>query len=55
MTEYIDQIEKFLRGQMSQEEESVFKATLATDEHLRSLAFIMAYVMRMKKNLVRIW
>ena len=50
MTEYIDQIEKFLRGQMSQEEESVFKATLATDEHLRSLAFIFTSILKMQKT-----
>lgn len=50
MTEYINQIEKFLKGQMSQEEESVFKSTLATDGHLRSLAFILAYILRMQKT-----
>ena len=49
MTEYIDQIEKFLRGQMSQEEESKFKASLTKDARLRSYAFILAYVMRMQK------
>ena len=50
MTEYIDQIEKFLRGQMSQEEEGVFKSTLATDAHLCSFAFILAYILRMQKT-----
>ena len=46
MTEYIDQIEKFLRGKMSQEEEGVFKSSLATDERLRSLAFILTSMLR---------
>ena len=50
MKEYINQIEKFLRGQMSHEEESVFKTSLATDEHLRSLALILANMLRMQKN-----
>ncbi len=50
MENYIDQIEKYLRGQMSHEEESVFKTSLATDEHLRSLAFILAHILRMQKT-----
>ena len=49
MEENIDQIEKFLRGQMSQDEESLFKTSLSTDEHLRSLAFILVYMMK-KQN-----
>lgn len=49
----IDQIEKFLRGQMSQEEESVFKSSLAIDEHLRSLAFILTNMLRMQKTGLR--
>lgn len=50
MKEYIDQIETFLRGQMSQEEEGVFKSSLAIDEHLRSLAFILTNLLRMQKT-----
>lgn len=46
MEEYIDQIEKFLRGQMSQEEEGVLKTALTTDAQLRSLAFIVTYIFR---------
>ena len=49
MEENIDQIEKFLRGQMSQDEESLFNTSLSTDEHLRSLAFILVYMMK-KQN-----
>ena len=45
MEEYINQIEKYLRGQMSEEEEGAFKASLTTDEHLRSLAYIVAYIL----------
>ena len=50
MEEYIDQIEKFLRGQMSQEEEGLFKALLTTDEHLKSLSFLVVYMLRVKKS-----
>ena len=46
MENHIDQIEKFLRGQMNQQEEDVFKTSLITDEHLRSLAFIVAHILR---------
>lgn len=49
MEDYIDQIEKFLRGQMSQEEEGAFKKSLITDVHLCSCAFIVAYMLRKQK------
>lgn len=51
MENHIDQIEKFLRGQMSQEEEDMFKSSLAIDEHLRSLAFILTHMMKKQKIL----
>lgn len=50
MEEYINQIEKFLRGQMNKEEEGVFKASLTTDAHLRSYAFIFAIIMKTQKS-----
>ena len=50
MEEYIESIEKFLRGQMSQEEENVFKKSLITDAHMRTCAFIMTLMM---KNMLR--
>ena len=50
MEEIINLIEKFLRGQMSEEEEGVFKKSLTTDEHLRSLAFILANMLSTQKN-----
>lgn len=50
MEEYIDQIERFLGGQMSEKEEVFFKASLTTDEHLCSLAFIVAYILRTQKS-----
>lgn len=50
MEEYIKQIEKFLRGQMSQEEESLFKTLLITNVHLCSYAFIMANMLRKQKT-----
>jgi hypothetical protein len=50
MTEHIDQIEKFLKGQMSREEDSEFKVLLKRDSHLRSFAFIVAYMLRKQKT-----
>lgn len=50
MEEYIDQIEKFLKGQMSLEEECTFKSSLMTDAHLHSYAFIMALITKTQKT-----
>lgn len=50
MEEYINQIEKFLRGQMEQEEECQFKSSLTTDVRLRSYAFIVAIMMKEQKS-----
>lgn len=46
MEEHIDLVEKFLRGQMSQEEEGAFIKRLTTDTHLRSCACIVAVILR---------
>ena len=45
MEKDIEKIEKFLRGQMSQEEEVEFKVLLTIDIQLRSLSFIVAYIL----------
>ena len=50
MEEYVNQIEKFLRGQMDQKEEDAFKKSLITDAHMRTCAFIMTL---MVKNMLR--
>ena len=50
MEEYIESIEKFLRGQMDQKEEDAFKKSLITDAHMRTCAFIMTL---MVKNMLR--
>ena len=50
MENYIDQIEEFLRGQMSQKEEYIFKTALTTDARLRSYAFIVANLLRRQKS-----
>lgn len=50
MKDFIYKIEKFLRGQMSQEEEGVFKKSLTTDTNLRLYAFIVTYVLRIQKK-----
>ena len=50
MEEYIDKIERFLRGKMSQKEESVFKASLREDTHLHLYAFIVVYILRNQKS-----
>lgn len=47
---YIDQIEKFLRGQMDQKEETAFKKSLITNAHMRTCAFIMTLIV---KNMLR--
>ena len=49
MEEYIESIEKFLRGQMSQEEENVFKKSLITDAHMQTCALIVAYMLKRQK------
>ncbi len=50
MEKYIDQIEKFLRGQMNQKEEGVFKTSLREDAHLRSYAIIVVCMLRKQKT-----
>lgn len=50
MENHIDQIEKFLRGQMNQEEEGTFKESLAKDANLRLSALILTYVLMDKKS-----
>ena len=50
MEEYIELIEKFLRGQMSEKEEAFFKASLKTNGRLHSFAFIVAYMMKRQKS-----
>lgn len=50
MEEYIDQIEKFLRGQMSKEEEDVFKTSTTTDAQQRLFAFIVASILKKQKS-----
>jgi hypothetical protein len=49
MENLIDQIEKYLRGQMSQDEEGSFKTSLATNGHLRSFAFIVTLMLKTEK------
>lgn len=46
MEEYIDQIEKYLRGQMTQREEIAFKESLASNEELRLQALSVVMVLR---------
>ena len=50
MENYIDYIEKFLRGQMSQDEERAFKSSLTTDANLRLYAFFLTYMLRQQKS-----
>ena len=50
MEDYIDQIEKFLRGQMIQEEEGAFKTLLTTDAQYQSLVFIVTYILKQQKT-----
>ena len=50
MEEYIESIEKFLRGQMAREEERAFKKLLMTDAHMRTSAFILTFIMITQKT-----
>lgn len=50
MEEYVNQIEKFLRGQMNKKEESAFKTSLKTDARLHSFTFIVAYLLKTQKS-----
>ncbi len=46
MEEYINQIERFLRGHMSLSEETTFKTTLSKDKELLSLAFMLVAILK---------
>ena len=50
MEEYINQIEKYLSGQMSRQEETTFIASLASNGCFRSFALIVVIVLRQKKQ-----
>ena len=50
MEDYIDQIEKFLKGKMTMREETSFKVALGKDKTLRSLAFLLAILFRRHNN-----
>lgn len=50
MTGLIDQIEKFLRGQMNLEEEGIFETALTADTSLFSYAFIVVNILRKQKT-----
>jgi len=46
MEKYVIQIEQFLRGQMSQEEEGAFKTSLMSNETQHSLAYIVTFILK---------
>ena len=46
MEDYIDRIEKFLRGQMSQEEEDTFKETVKLNGQLCLSALIVVIILK---------
>jgi len=50
MKRYIYQIEKFLRGQMSQNEENSFRKLLRADIQLRILSFMVTNILREQKT-----
>lgn len=50
MEDYIEQIEKFLKGQMSQQEESVFKEFLISNVPLRSTTFLVVFMLKHQKT-----
>jgi len=46
MEEYIDKIEKFLRGQMNPQEETTFRASLASNKEMCLHALIVTFLLR---------
>ena len=46
MEDYVDQIEKYLRGQMTKQEELTLKAVLSSDDNFHSLALSIIHVLR---------
>ncbi len=46
MEEYIDKIDRFLRGQMTEKEEQNFKNELPTNSHLHSFALLIASILK---------
>lgn len=46
MEDYVDQIEKYLRGQMTKQEELTFKVALLSNENFHSLALSITYILR---------
>lgn len=50
MEEYINQIEKYLSGQMSRQGETTFIASLVSNGCLRSFALIVVIVLRQKNQ-----
>ena len=51
MEDYIEQIEKFLRGQMEKGEEKAFKESLAENEELRLLALLVVQMLKLYKKM----
>lgn len=51
MEECINQIEKFLRGQMSQQEENTFEESVKSNEQLRSFALIVALMVKSRRKI----
>ena len=52
MKEYVNQIEKFLRGDMNLSEETTFKIALGEDAKLYSFAFLLVTLLKnQEKNL----
>ena len=49
MEDYVIQIEKFLRGHMSLDEEVDFKISLTANEDFRSLALLLASMLKKQK------
>lgn len=46
MEDYVDQIEKYLRGQMNKQEELALKVALSSDENFHSLALSIIYILK---------
>ena len=55
MEEYIDLVEKFLRGQMSLSEEASFKASLDSDKNPSLICFYRGIYDEETKIVVKVW
>ena len=50
MADYTDMIDRFLKGQMNQQEEGVFKSKLKSNSILRMQAYTVTTIIKMRNS-----